>query len=100
MSGHIDGADHWHDNSFWHDDARLGESQLRIRIGSPAHPIAHEWACKGFRFVDDPTVPPCSRVSAEHGSAIESLLGASTRDDSAAFNHLQFDASAAIISYG
>ena len=100
MSGHIDDTVHYHDNSFWYDDELLGESQLRIQIGSPAHPIADDWTCKGFRYVDDPTAPPCSRVSAEPGSAVGSLLGGSTRDDSAAFNHLEFDASAAIVSYG
>ena len=100
MSGHHDDGLHYHDNSFWYDDARLGESQLRIQIGSPQQPIADDWSCKGFEFVEDPTVPPCSDVSAEPGSAVESLLGGSTRDDSAAFNHLEFDASASLISYG
>jgi hypothetical protein len=100
MSGHIDDFPHYHDNSFWHDHARLGESRLRIQIGSPERMIADDWSCKGFALVEDPTVPPCSRVSAEPGSAIESLLGGETRDDSAAFNHLQLDASGSLISYG
>jgi hypothetical protein len=100
MSGHIDDFPHYHDNSFWHDNVRLGESQLRIQIGSPENPIADDWSCKGFTLVEDPTVPPCSRVSADPGSAIEGFLGGSTRDDSAAFNHLQLDASASLISHG
>jgi len=102
MSGHHDDGLHYHDNSFWYDDAHFGESQLRIQIGSPEHLISDDWSCNGFNPdpVQDPTVPPCSRVSAEPGSAIESLLGGSTRESSEAFNHLKFDASASLISHG
>lgn len=95
MSGHHDDFPHWHDNSFWHHDASLGESQLQIFIGS-----ADDWSCNGFRYEGSPTVPPCGRVSAEPGSAIESLLGGPTRDSSEAFNHIEFDATAALISHG
>lgn len=97
VTGTVDDTLRHHDNSFWHYDARRGESQLRIQIGSPEHPMADDWACKPF-FA--PEIPPaCSRVSVQTGSEIERLLGASARDDPAAFNHLEFNAIASLLSY-
>lgn len=99
MHGWKDDDPHSHDNSFWYNDPRLGEAQLRLQIGSPLDPIADDWSCKAFFFTqEDPT--PCSTVSAEQGSHVASLLGASTRDDAWAANHLEFDAIGSINSYG
>jgi hypothetical protein len=99
MHGWKDDDPHSHDNSFWYNDRRLGEAELRLQIGSLLDPIADDWSCKAFFFTqEDPT--PCSTVSAEHGSHVASLLGASTRDDAWAANHLEFDAIGSINSYG
>ena len=98
MHGWKDDDPHFHDNSFWYNDERLGEAELRLQIGDLMHPIADDWSCKAFFFTqEDPT--PCSTVSAEHGSHFASLLGASTREDAWAANHLEFDAIGSIHSY-
>jgi hypothetical protein len=97
VMGSIDDTLHHHDNSFWHWRRPFGEAQLRIQIGSPEHPTADDRGCKDSFTIDIPI--SCSSVSAEGGSEVATLLGAPMRDDSAAFNHLEFDAVAFIRSY-